>query len=379
MEVRAIPGILRHRIFLLAVLTLLTFGVFVFTRRVAAWEGRLEAGIAAIWYEQGEQLITSGKIEQAIQAFRRATAEAGGNQQYRLALANALAAGNHDAEAQQLLLQLRETNPENVEINVYLARLAANQGKTEEAIHYYQNALYGRWTGDHGDEGRRKLRMELIGFLLKHQQRELAASELLILEARIPDDVPSHLMVANQFVEAGDLRRAFNNYAAAAKLDSHSVDALRGAGETAFQLGDYGKAVDYLRSALEIDPGSEKTRQLLTLAELVRADDPLEPHLSVPERKARLQEDFDRSLRRLQGCLEQTADSKAVEQMQSLRIEGDTVRLKLTQNPKDFDTVRSGAAVIFRMEEAASATCGQGSTEDQALLLIGRSHKSMQP
>jgi tetratricopeptide (TPR) repeat protein len=378
-EVRAISRILSNRIFLLAVLTLLTFGVFVLTRRVAAREEQLEARIAAVWYERGEQLITSGKVEQAIQAFRRATAEAGGNQQYRLALANALAASNHDAEAQQLLLQLRETDPENIEINTYLARLAANQGKVDEAIHYYQNALYGRWTGDHADERRRKLRTELIGFLLQHQQRELAASELLILEARIPDDAASHIKVAKLFVEAGDLRRAFNNYAAAANLDSHNLDALTGAGEMAFQLGDYGKAVDYLRSALEADPSSEKTRQLLTQAELVRSEDPLEPHLSVHERQARLLEDFDRSLRRLQSCLEQTADSKAIEQMQSLRTEADAMRAKLTQKPKDFDTVRSGAALIFRIEEAASATCGQGSPEDQALLLIGRSHQGMQP
>jgi hypothetical protein len=51
---------------------------------------------------------------------------------------------------------------------------------------------------------------------------------------------------------------------------------------------------------------------------------------------------------------------------------------KLNRN-HEFDTVRSGAVLIFRVEEAASAACGQGSPEDQALLLIGRAHKGMQP
>jgi tetratricopeptide (TPR) repeat protein len=377
-EVRTIPRILNNRIFLLVVLSVITFGVFVFTKRTAMWEQRLEAGIAAVWYERGEQLITSGKVEPAIQAFRRATADARENQKYLLALANALAAGNHDAEAQQLLLQLREPDPENAEINTYLARLAANQGKVDEAIHYYQNALYGQWTDPHPDERRRELRTELIGFLLQHQQRELASSQLLILEARSPDDVASHLKLGKLFLEAGDLHRAFNNYSAAAKEDSHNVDALKGAGETAFQLGDYAKAVDYLKCALEVDPSLAPTRQLLELAGKVLAEDPLDSHLSAVERRARFFEDFDRAQRRLESCLEQTTDSKQVEQLQALKTEATTMQPKLKRN-WDFDTARSGAELIFRIEEAASASCGQGSPEDQALLLIGRAHKGMQP
>jgi tetratricopeptide (TPR) repeat protein len=377
-EVRTIPRILNNEIFLLVVLSVVAFGVFVFTRRMAAREQQMAARVAAVWYERGEQLITSGKVEQAIQAFRRATADAPDNQKYLLALANALAAGNHDAEAQQLLLRVREPDPENAEINTYLARLAASQGKVDEAIHYYRNALYGRWEGPNALERSRQLRTELIGFLLQHQQRELASSELLILEARLPDDVPSHMKLAKLFLEAGDLRHAFNNYSAAAKLDSHNVDALRGAGETAFQLGDYAEAVRYLKSALDLDSSSEKTRDLLAVAEMVTSEDPLAPHLSAQERRERLLEDFDRSLRRLQSCLDQNTGSKAVEQLQSLKAEAVSMQPKLNRS-RDFDTVRSGAGLIFRMEEAASATCGPGSPEDQALLLIGRAHKGMQP
>ncbi len=361
-------------------LSLAAFGVFAFTKRMAMWEQQLEAGIAAVWYERGEQLITSGKTEPAIQALRRATVDARENQKYMVALANALAASNHDAEAQQLLLQLRETDPENAEINAYLAQLAANQGKVDEAIHYYQNALYGQWTGPNADERRRELRTELIGFLLKHQQRDLASSELLILEARLPNDVASHMKLAKLFLEAGDVRRAFNNYSAAAKADSHNVDALRGAGETAFQLGDYAEAVEYLKSALDVDPSSEQSRQLLEVADKVLTEDPLVPHLSPQERRQRLLQGLQQASQRLESCLNQTADSKAIEQMRSLQAEALAMPSKLNPGRQaDFDTVRSGAGLIFRMEEAASASCGQGSPADQALLLIGRAHKAMQP
>jgi tetratricopeptide (TPR) repeat protein len=377
-QVRTIPRILNNEIFLLVVLSVVAFGVFVFTRRMATREQQMEARVAAVWYERGERLITSGKVEPAIQSLRRATADAGDNQKYLLALANALAAGNHDAEAQQLLLRLRESDPENAEINTYLARLEVKRGEVDDAVHYYQHALYGRWTGDRVDERRRQLRTELIGFLLQHQERDLASSQLLILEGDLPEAAPSRVEVAKLFLEAGDVRRAFKNYSAAVQLDSHNVEAVRGAGETSFQLGDYTEAVRYLKAALDLDPSSDQTRQLLALAEMVLAEDPLVPHLSAEERRGRLLEDFDRSLRRLESCLDQNSGSKAVEQLQSLKAEAVTMQPKLRRS-RDFDTVRSGAGLIFRMEEAASGACGQGSPEDQALLLIGRAHKGMQP
>jgi tetratricopeptide (TPR) repeat protein len=379
-DVKTIPRILNSEVVLLAALSVVAFAVFVFTRNMAAREQRMEARIAAIWYQRGEQLIASGEVEKAIPAFRRAAASRD-NQQYLVALANALAAGNHDSEAQQLLLQLREADPENAEINTYLARLAAKRDATEDAIHYYQNALYGRWMGDKVEERRNQLRTELIRFLLLHQQRQLASSELLTLEGGLPNDAASHVEVAKFFQVAGDARRAFKNYSAAAELDPRNVDAVTGAGETSFQLGDYTQAVRYLRAGLELDPGSQSTRQRLDLAEMVLDEDPLAPHLTAEERKSRLLTGFELALQRLENCLSQKADSNANPELQSLKAEAVAMQPKLKGGTRlpDFDTVRSGAAIIFRMEEAASASCGASSVEDEALLLIGRQHKGLQP
>ena len=169
MEEIKIPRVLNNEIFLLIVLSVVAIGVFVFTRHMASREQRLDAKIAAVWYERGVESMRSGDTEKAVQSFRKAIAEIGDNEKYMLALANALAAANDDAEAQQLLLRLREPDPENVEINLHLARLAAKQGAIQEAVHYYQNALYGRWSGDEATE-RRKVRVEFIRFLVKHGQ-----------------------------------------------------------------------------------------------------------------------------------------------------------------------------------------------------------------
>ena len=379
MEVKTIPRVLHNELVLLVALSIVAFGVFVFTRNMAARQQRMEAGIAATWYERGERLIASGQVEPAIQAFRRATAESRDTQKYVLALANALSAGNHESEAEDLLLQLRESHPENAEINISLARLAAKQGETDEAVRYYQSALYGRWTGDQVEERRNQLRKELIGFLLQHQQHQLASSELLILEAGLPYDAASHIEVAKLFLQAGDVRRAFKNYSAAVQLDHHNVDALRGAGETSFLLGDYAQAVHYRRAELELDPSSTTSQKQLALAEMVLEEDPLAPHLTDQERKDRLLADFQRSLQRLDACLGQIADAKASAELQSLKAEALAMQPKLGRNKKpDFDTVRSAAGLIFRMEEAA-ARCGELPVEDEALLLIGREHKGALP
>ena len=133
----------------------------------------MDARIAAIWYEEGQSQFSSGQIEKAIDSFRKATTDALRDRTYALALANALAEGNHDAEAQQTLLRLREGDPEDAEINSQLARLAAKRGEVDDAVHYYQNALYGRWAGTQVDQRKLQLRVELIRFLLVHQQRDV--------------------------------------------------------------------------------------------------------------------------------------------------------------------------------------------------------------
>jgi tetratricopeptide (TPR) repeat protein len=379
-EVVKIPRVLNREIVLLVALSLAAFGVFAFTRHMAARVQQLDAKIAAVWFERGMQYMEAGETEKAIQSFRKATADAGDNQKYLLALADALAADNYAAEAGQLLLTLRESHPVNAEINTQLARLAAQQGEVQEAVHYYQSALYSNWAAAQADE-RRRLRIEFIRFLLAHQQRDLATSELLVLQGRTPDSAPAHIETAKLFLEADDQKHALQEYEEAVRLDSHNEEALTGAGETSFQLGDYAEAERYLRDALDVNPDSQKARQLLWLAELVQSEDPLAPRLSPLERQRRLRADFQRSEQRLDSCLNQTAGSIASTELQALKAEALAVQPKLRSemHPPDSDAVRSGVDLIFRMQQAASGHCGEPAPEDEALLLIGRRHNGERP
>ena len=372
--------VLNRELLLLIALGVIAIGVFAFTKRMAAKEQQLDARIAAIWYDDGERQLSSGKVERAIESFRKATTDALGNRTYTLALATALAAGNHDAEAEQTLLRLRESEPEDAEINLQMARLAAKRGEVDDAVHYYRNALYGRWTGSEVDEQKRQVRAELIRFLLGRQARNTALSELIILEGDLPPSAAAHVEVARLFLQAGDPQHALKNYAAAIALDKNNVDALTEAGETAFSLGNYQEADRYLKAALDVNPQAEKSRQLLVMTEMVLSGDPLEPHLTKQERQERLLQGFDQAHRRLEGCLSRTSDSQEIAQLGALKEQTLALDPELRSGrPPDNELTRSGVELIYEIEKATSAACGQPQDLDQALLLIGQKHGGAQP
>ena len=379
MEVPRINRILNNELVMLAALSMAAIAVFVFTRHMAAHEQQLNAKLAAVWYERGVEFLHAGETDKAIQSFRSATANLENNPKYTLALANALAAENHTQEARTLLLRLRETDPESPEINLSLARLAARQADVQEAVRYYENALYGRWPEDRREQ-RRQLRLELVRFLLAHQQEYLATSELFVLQNRTPDSPPAHIEIAKLFVEANDLPHALQEYAAAIRLDSNNVDALTAAGKLAFQIGNYAQAEEYLQAALDANPDSQDNRHLLTLTRLVLSSDPLLPHLTQRDKQKRLETALHVALKRVEDCLNQMPEGKAAEQLQSLKTEANSAKERFqATSSTETDTVRAGLDLIFRMEQTASGSCGKPSDADQALLLIGRQHHGEQP
>ena len=177
--------------------------------------------------------------------------------------------------------------------------------------------------------------------------------------------------------EAGDLQHALKNYSDAARLEPDNLQAATGAGEAAFQLGQYSKANRYLRTAVAIDSASQPTRRLLSLTDMVLAQDPLLPHLSPADRQSRLRWGVDQSLERLNGCFTQ---NQGTTEMQSLKTEALALQAKLGPKSRlsDQDVVRTGVELVTRIEKA-TANCGEPSPGDQALLLIGHEHKGEQP
>jgi tetratricopeptide (TPR) repeat protein len=372
-DTAARSALIHREIFQLCALILVAIAAFLVTRAVAASNRDMSLRDAAEWYRRGQQAIAMGKVDDAIDALRRATVRDRYDKRYLLALSQALALKRDDEAARGVLLTLRESAPEDPDINVQLARLAAARQDVTEALRFYHNALYAPWPAEQAD-ARRRVRFELIRFLLTHDQISRALSELLALSTDLPDDVPLRLEVAQLFAKAGDHGHALDQFQRVLHLAPESGEALAGAGQAAFQLGEYRLARTYLRRAPAEAAEVTKTREVV---DLVLSNDPLANRLGSAERRRRLAADFSYARQRLDTCIERRSGGQPSNDVLAIQSEAQALEKQLKPPAiLEQDTVETGVDLVDRIERLVTQSCGPPTALDQALLLIGRQHVS---
>lgn len=370
-------GALIHRetIQLVVLLCVAVAAIFA-TRAVAANNHNIGVRNAAEWYRRGEQFVAAGRIDEAIDALRRATVRNRENRVYMVALARALALKADYDSARALLLTVRERAPEDAQVNLDLARLAAARQDVTEALRFYHDALYAPWPGDQA-EPRRAVRMELIRFLLTHREWGRAESELLAAAADLPDDAAHHGQVGELFAQAGDDRNALLHFQRALRLDPNQSEVLAGAANAAFRLGQYALAQRYLhRVPKELD-GVQDIRETV---ELVLSRDPSAARIGARERRRRLDADLAYAQRRLADCLAQHDSVPSPVVQSTLQTELHAFERRLPASAAlDQDTIESGLDLIERVEQDVIASCGPATAVDHALLLIAKAHETGSP
>jgi tetratricopeptide (TPR) repeat protein len=338
---------------------------------VAASNRAIALHDAAEWYGRGEEAMRGGRLDPAIADFRRAAVRNRTERRYVLALGRALAVQEKYDEARQVLTTLREAAPEDAEVNLELARLAARRQDVTEAVRFYHNALYAPWPPELSAK-RRDVRFEFVSFLLKQGQAARATSELLALTTDLPDDAPSHLKVGRLFEQAGDHTHALQQFQGALKFNPTDDAALAGAARSAFQLGRYSLARSYLRRARPVNGDVAQLRELL---DLVLSNDPLAPRIGSAERRRRLIADLDYATRRLQTCSTTSPASDAQNAAQALQDEADAFESQLAAaKVLDQDTVEVGVDLVDRVAEQLLKVCTPATSHDRAVALIGRQH-----
>lgn len=178
------PPLIQREVALLVILCVIAVAVFAGTQRLAAWSRRLAVQTGATWFARGETAIDRGDRDAALAAFRKAAAADRTSTTNQLALAHSLV-GSHDDEAEQILLRLRDGEPDDIEVNYRLARIAARAGRVDEARRYYNHALYGIDRTGVPPE-RYVIRIELVGLLLDHGDLDAAQDELNALLRELP-------------------------------------------------------------------------------------------------------------------------------------------------------------------------------------------------
>ena len=287
---------------------------FLVTRAVAASNHGMSVRDAGEWFRRGQQAMAAGRVDEAIDDLRRATVRDREDKPYVLALAQALALKRDDDAARSVLLTLRESEPEDPDINLQLGRLAAARQDTTEALRFYHNALYAPWPPEQAD-ARRRVRLELIRFLLTRGQGGRAVPELLAVSTDLPDDSALRLEIAQLFARAGDNSHALEQFQRILRIAPQDGEALAGAGQAAFRLGDYPAALRYLRNA---PADADGVRDTLTVVDLVLSNDPLATRIGSAERRRRLLEALSYTQPRLATCVEQPTAAAPLDQALAL-------------------------------------------------------------
>jgi hypothetical protein len=104
--------------------------------------------------------------------------------------------------------------------------------------------------------------------------------------------------------------------------------------------------------------------------------DPLRPGLSLRQRRDRVMAALSAALNALDAC--GAGQPQADKAFHPLRAEAIPLEaaLSLQRIRRAPETIDTALTLIYRMEQQAAASCGQGSALDRALLIIGRRHEA---
>jgi len=363
----------------ISLLTLLLVTVALFTATVFLFRAfsNLRSRLAKRWLDRGEAALHTGRPELAIEDLRSALAYSPGQRGIEVELAEALASAGRTQEAVSYFNTLWEAEPGNGTINLQLARLAAKQNLQNEALQYYHASIYGTWEGD-GTTRRRQVRLELIDYLIATDRLNQARAELLIAAGNAPDDPAVKLSIAALMEKADDPASALRIYKAILQHGPPNLTALEGAGRTAFALGNYVQARDYLHRAMA-HPGSashsaQARQDIVDLAEeavqiLLLYPSPTLSPLAQAERVLR-----DRRLAqlRIQDCAAALPQQASQPELASIlaRWQQEPEKIKTSDLERNPARQQTEMQLVYDTERLADKYCGPPTGENALLSKI---------
>jgi tetratricopeptide (TPR) repeat protein len=372
----------RETILLLCVLGLIVaFGITGFAARL--YHDR-RAQLAHSWMDRGNAELKADHAAAALSDFRAALVYAqrelpsDQQQQFELAFVQALIANGNSNEARSYLLDMYERAPGNSRVNLELARMAAQMDDDPDAKRYYNGAIYGVWDENPDDvlRSRMETRLELYRYLMDRAEKAEAQSVLLATAAAIPPDPALHAQVGQLMLQAGQPQQALDEFQRALRLDPRNYQALAGAGEAHFQLGNDPQAVRNLEAATreaaqqKRRPGqqtafaaqeAEQAQMMhdLAIAEAALALNPHAPGLDPAERARRAVRAYDAAMTRIRACASEhgiALPRPSLNLTPYTRAASDELaEAALVQHIQQLDQLMEFA---YQMESTATQNCG---------------------
>jgi tetratricopeptide (TPR) repeat protein len=358
--------LIQREVALLVALCVVATGLFFATRAMAHWSRGLVMANAAAWFERGQASLARGDAAEALADFRKAAAGNRNAAAYELALARTLANGGELDEATQILLNLRETNPDGIEVNYRLARVAVKQHRTDDAIGYYNHALYGIARGGVPIE-RYRIRMELVDLLLDTASPD-APDELNVLVRELPDTADAHMAGAALAARVPNRPLALAASTKAAALAAHDPAPALAAGRLAVTLGDFDAAARMLARARAAGAPDTDLPDLIAVVREAAELDPFADRITPGQRTARIAAGIDLALEELAACPELAESAAARSNARTGLV---ALRRRLRQVAPDAPATRT---IVSTIDDALAlaARCHPPSNRGRAWALASK-------
>jgi tetratricopeptide (TPR) repeat protein len=368
-------------VLVLMVLFLITGGV------ARAYHQKLHA-LAGQWFAAGEKDLNARDAEAALSDLRNALVYEPEDPRIQFRLTQALIAEGRYEEAHSYLLGMLAHSPSDAPVNLSLARIAAGSGNETDALRYYHGAIYGVWPRD-AETNRLNARLELCRVLIARNDDSNADSELIALEAEIPQQQGAllHEKAGELFLHAGDTTRALVEFRRALEGVHPPDGALRGAGLAAYQMGDLQLAERYLDRAYRQKRDDPEVTATLDTTRLVLAWDPDARGLTDARRRERVRHDLAQAISRAGSCTKnsssdlsntttgQTTDL-ATEYARAKTLQAELSDRNLERHPEELDVAIN---LVFSIEATASQECGQSTGLDKALEILAKRPRNGEP
>jgi tetratricopeptide (TPR) repeat protein len=340
---------------------------------VNSYRDRRQA-LALEWSALGQRDLAARPASAVIE-FETALSYGPDRAQDRFLLAKALVAAHRPSEASAQLEALAADEPGNADVDLELARIAADGGALDEAVRYYHGAIDGVWNRN-PVVSRRDTRIALARLLIARGQQVRAQAELIAVTDELPSDPALLTSVGRLFADAGARARAIALFHRALDIDASDALAARLAGEEEFRAGDVRSARRDLALAADRGGLDDEARGLLDVAERAVAMDPFVDRLGVRARAQRAR----RALAIARARLERCQPAWSADDSTSAKVDDITTRLAALDKvrpdalERDPDLVDESVALALEIEKIPSGACGTGTPDDRALAIIASQH-----
>lgn len=312
-------------------------------------------------YMWGQWDASHGQPQKAVADFRKALLYLPDDMQYRLSLAGALLAVGRLNEAHEHLVELADEQPTNGSINLMLARVDRRLNHPQEALQYYERAVYEYWPKSKLPE-RRQARWELVSLLGQLGDRNSEVAELMQLYGTAPPDPAERSKIGFLLLKNGATSEASQIFRALARTSPHDAEVYRGLGQIAFRSGNYVHALYGFEFAVRLDPKDTASAQALDLTRTVIDLDPALPRISGAERLRRSK----RLLNRVLSDIEECAEGRQVPAAIAPQIANATQLLSAQRQSRgDLTLDREDAAQ--QLWKVRAQMCGGEAVHDQAV------------